>query len=168
MSMRPHVNESLPHRCMRLTEPFGFTEIKPHDMPCTPKSATAGTAGLKAALTAPTFVSLVVVTAFSPLTCTVTLPPQAAPSTRRPSKTWLSIGDTECYAAIQTEWPMLRPPTIAAALIKATCPESLTSTSAVLLETMPFAFASTEGSRKLLAGRNPAGSVPATHTLVEA
>lgn len=92
---------------------------------------------------------------------------------RNRPEAWLCVvppisWDTECYAAIQTEWPILRPPPIAAALIKATCPESLTSTSAVLLETMPFAFVSTEGSRKLLAGRNPAGSVPATHTLVEA
>ena len=62
---------------------------------------------------------------------------------------------------------MLRPPPIAAAQIKVTCPKSFTSTSAVLLETMPFAFVSTEGSRKLLAGRNPVGSVPATHGLVE-
>ena len=87
--------------------------------------------------------------------------------------TWLCVvapmfWDTECYAAIQTEWPMLRPPPIAAAQIKVTCPESFTSTSAVLLETMPFAFVSTEGSRKLLAGRNPVGSVPATHEVVEA
>lgn len=45
--------------------------------------------------------------------------------------------DTECYAAIQTEWPMLRPPATAAAQTKLTSPPAVTSTSAVLLETMP-------------------------------
>ena len=110
----------------------------------------------------------VLVDALFPTMWIVTLPPQAAPSTRRPEKVWLSIGDTECYAAIQMEWPMLRPPLTAAALIKTTLPESQTSTSAVLLETMPFALASTDGSRKPLAGRNPTGRVPAAHMLVEA
>lgn len=76
------------------------------------------------------------------------------------------LRDTECYAAIQMQWPMFRPPATAAPQIKATRPVSATSTSDVLLEVIPPGLVSTEGSRKLLAGWNPAGSVPAIHTSV--
>ena len=79
---------------------------------------------------------------------------------------FVSYRDTECYAAIQTQWPLFRPPATAAPQTKATRPVSSTSTSDVLFEVMPPGLVNTEGSRKLLAGWNPAGSVPAIHISV--
>ena len=96
-----------------------------------------------------------------------TRPPMRANCISPPAvATETKLRDTECYAAIQTEWPMFRPPATAAALIKVTTPVSETSTSAVLLEVMPPGLVNTAGSRKLLAGRNPAGSVPTLHNSV--
>lgn len=62
---------------------------------------------------------------------------------------------------------MLRPPVILVAQIKETCPASVTMTVAVLFVTMPLVLANTDGSWKLWAGRNPTGSVPALHIVVD-
>lgn len=43
--------------------------------------------------------------------------------------------DTDYYAAIQTEWPMLRPPVTLDVHIKETCPAPVTLTAAMLLVT---------------------------------
>ena len=46
-----------------------------------------------------------------------------------------SSWDTDYYAAIQTEWPMLRPPVTLDVHIKETCPAPVTLTAAMLLVT---------------------------------
>ena len=62
---------------------------------------------------------------------------------------------------------MLRPPVMLVAQIKETCPASVTLTAAVLFVTKPLVLANTDGSWKLWAGRNPTGSVPAVHSVVD-
>lgn len=62
---------------------------------------------------------------------------------------------------------MLRPPVTLVPQIKEACPASVTMTTAVLFVAVPSVLAKTDGSWKLWAGRNPTGSVPAVHIVVD-
>lgn len=68
-------------------------------------------------------------------TMNCSLPWLALHSPRFMRASFFPIGDTDYYAAIQTEWPMLRPPVTLDVHIKETCPAPVTLTAAMLLVT---------------------------------
>lgn len=87
ISTLPQFSEFSPYRWIKFIEPSVLIETTPHEVPCVPKSARTGTAGLNAALTEPTFVSFVVVCTLRPCIWIVTLLPRATPTMAKPLKT---------------------------------------------------------------------------------